>query len=202
MASSSLTNMSVSDPGNMVLIQPKYQFRWRVTFTQFGQGANDSIELTRQVIDLTRPNVTFAQIKVEAYNSTVKLAGKHTWAPMTMNIRDDALGLTTSAIGSQLQKQLDFQNQASAASGTGYKFVTIIDMLDGGNGATGPNILEQWELYGCYLTGVNYNTANYGTSDSMTIGLNIEFDNAAQTLHGTVGDGGLNRGMGDTVHST
>jgi len=41
-------------------------------------------------------------------------------------------------VGQQLQKQLDFVEQASAATGQNYKFQTNIEILDGGNGATGP----------------------------------------------------------------
>ena len=76
--------------------------------------------------------------------------------------------------------------QASAASGIDYKFTTKFNVLDGGNGAAEPNVLETWELYGCYVTSVNYNDANYGTSEPMTITMQIRFDNALQT---PLGDG-------------
>jgi hypothetical protein len=39
-------------------------------------------------------------------------------------------------VGEQVQKQFDFFEQASAASGIDYKFTTRIEMLDGGNGAS------------------------------------------------------------------
>jgi hypothetical protein len=58
-------------------------------------------------------------------------------------------------------------------------------MLDGGNGATAPNILETFELYGSYVEAVNYNTLAYNTSEPATITLNIRYDNAIQTPTGT-----------------
>ena len=58
-------------------------------------------------------------------------------------------------------------------------------MLDGGNGASAPNILETWELYGAYVENVNYNTLNYATSEPATITLSIRYDNAIQTPTGT-----------------
>ena len=58
-------------------------------------------------------------------------------------------------------------------------------MLDGGNGASTPGILETWELYGSYVESVNYNTLAYNTSDPVTITLNIRYDNAVQTPQGT-----------------
>ena len=115
------------------------------------------------------------------YNSSLKIAGKHTWANMTVNIRDDASGSVSKAVGQQLQKQLDFVEQASAATGQDYKFQTNVVILDGGNGSLAPTVLETWELYGCFLQSANYNTLNYGASEAVTIGLTIAYDNAIQS---------------------
>lgn len=185
---SSLKNLSVpvDDGGNrnQGLLMPKLQYRFRVLFTSFGTGAS-STELTRQVIDATRPNVTFEDITLHAYNSKVRLAGKHSWEDVTINIRDDASCSVQKLVGAQLQKQIDFAEQKTAAAGSSYKFVTRIEILDGGNGAIDPGVLETWELYGCYLTGANYNSLNYSTNDAVTITLSIRYDNASQ-LPGTV----------------
>jgi len=106
------------------------------------------------------------------------MAGKHTWSEVTVNVRDDASGTVARAVGQQLQKQLDFVEQASAATGQDYKFQTNIEVLDGGNGTQAPIVLETWELYGCFLKGANYNQLNYATSDVATIALQIRYDNA------------------------
>jgi hypothetical protein len=185
-ASQSLFNMTVAADnagGNQGLLMPKLQFRFRVNFLNFGVGSG--LELTKQVIDCSRPNLTFAEITLPVYNSTMYLAGKHTWAPMSVNIRDDAAGGVSKAVGQQLQKQLDFVEQASAASGQDYKFQTNVEILDGGNGTLAPVVLETWELYGCFLVSANYNTLNYGTSDVVTIGLSIRYDNAVQSPLGS-----------------
>jgi hypothetical protein len=84
--------------------------------------------------------------------------------------------------------------QSSAASGIDYKFVTRCEVLDGGNGASAPNVLETWELYGCFITNVNYGDLNYSSSEAATIALTIRFDNAVQTPIGT--------GIGATVART
>jgi hypothetical protein len=75
---------------------------------------------------------------------------------------------------------MDFVEQASAATGQDYKFQTNIEILDGGNGAAAPQVLETWELYGCFLASVNYNTLNYATSEPVTVALSIRYDNAIQ----------------------
>ena len=119
---------------------------------------------------------------------------------MTISIRDDVGGNVTKLIGEQLQKQFDFFEQASAASGAEYKFLTRIEMLDGGNGDNGtwaPNVLETWECYGCYLQQVNYNELAYAESAPMEIALTIVFDNALQ-----VGATGSPVGLGATVGRT
>ena len=182
-ASQSLTNMSVASdqsPPNGALLMPKLQFRFRVSFSNFGVDADTTV-LTRQVVDVTRPNVSFAEIPLQVYNSTVKLAGKHTWADVTINLRDDAAGSVSKLVGQQLQKQMDFVEQATAATGQDYKFQMNIEVLDGGNGATTPVVLETWELYGCFVQTANYNTLNYGTDENVTIQLAITYDNAVQS---------------------
>lgn len=182
-ASQSLFNMTVASDnagGNQGLLMPKLQYRFRVNFLNFGVDTQSGLELTKQVIDCSRPSVSFAEITMPIYNSTMYLAGKHTWAAMSVNIRDDATGQVAKAVGQQLQKQLDFVEQASAATGQDYKFQTNIEILDGGNGTAAPVVLETWELYGCFLVSANYNTLNYATSEVVTVGLSIRFDNAIQ----------------------
>ena len=143
-ASQSLFNMTVASDnagGNQGLLMPKLQFRFRVNFLNFGTSAS-TVELTKQVIDCSRPNVQFQEITLPVYNSTLYLAGKHQWQTLSVNIRDDASGSVSKAVGQQIQKQLDFVEQASAATGQDYKFQTNIEILDGGNGTSAPIVLE------------------------------------------------------------
>jgi hypothetical protein len=182
-ASQSLYNMTVgadNAPSSQGMLMPKLQYRFRALFLNFGVGGSTS-ELTKQVIDIARPQVTFAEIPIDIYNSKMYLAGKHEWATTTINLRDDAAGNVSKLVGQQLQKQLDFVEQASAATGQDYKFQLNYEVLDGGNGTLVPNILETWELYGCFLQSVNYNTMNYGTSEVVTVSLTVRFDNAVQS---------------------
>jgi len=166
------------------LLMPKLQYRFRVILENFGVSTPRS-ELTKQVMDVTRPNLTFDDVTLDVYNSRIYMAGKHTWEAITLNLRDDVNNSVSKLVGEQVQKQFDFFEQSSAASGIDYKFTTRIEMLDGGNGATAPGILETWELYGSYVQSVNYNTLAYATSDPVTITLSIRYDNAVQTPQGT-----------------
>jgi len=178
---------------NQGLLMPKLKYRFRAIFENFGI-MTPRTELTKQVIDFTRPSVTFDEIPIDIYNSKLYVAGKHSWEQVTVNLRDDASGQVARLVGEQLQKQLDFYEQASAASGIDYKFTTKCEILDGGNGAYTPVVLETWELYGCYLSNVNYNDLNYASSEAVTITMQIRFDNALQTPLGS--------GVGATVART
>jgi|TARA_B100000927_G_scaffold52715_1_gene39717 hypothetical protein len=201
MAISTLSKLTVpldsnASASNQGLLMPKLQYRFRVSLENFGVSS-PSTELTKQVMDVTRPSVSFDQMTVDIYNSRVYLAGKHTWEPITINLREDVSNNVQKMVGEQLQKQFDFFEQSSAASGADYKFVTRIEILDGGNGANAATVLETFELYGCYLEGTNYNTLNYATSEVVTVALTVRYDNAIQTPQGT----GLGTAVGRTINT-
>ena len=197
----SLSKLTVPLPAgqsasNQGLLMPKLKYRFRVTLENFGFNT-PTTELTKQVQDITRPTVAFDPITVDVYNSRVYLAGKHTWSPITINVRDEVTGVVSKLFGEQLQKQFDFFEQASAASGIDYKFLTRIEILDGGNGQFTPTVLETWELYGCYLENVNYNNLAYNANEPVLITGSIKYDNALQKADGS----GVGVNVGRTVNT-
>jgi len=196
----SLNNFSVpTDAGNQVLLMPKLKYRFRVTLLGFGVSA--ATELTKQVVDVSRPKVGFEEMPLDVYNSKVYLAGKYTFETITLNLRDDASGEVQRLVGQQVQKQFDFVEQASARSGIDYKFTSKIEVLDGGNGnnAAGVNVLETSNLYGCFVTSAAYGDANYGTNEPMSVALTIRFDNMVQW---GPGEQGVGVGIGAAVERT
>lgn len=176
------------------LLMPKLKYRFRVLLLGFGAAGTVTTELTKQVKDATRPKVTFDEITLDVYNSKVYIAGKHVWETMTLTLRDDASGNVQRLVGQQLQKQLDFFEQSGAASGQDYKFTVNVEVLDGGNGAQVPNVLETFELYGCFVTNADYGDLNYATSEEATVALTIRYDNAIQYKGGAVD--GIGRSIG------
>jgi len=201
MAISTLSKITVplasgDSAANQGLLMPKLQYRFRVSLQNFGVST-PTTELTKQVMDVSRPQVAFESIEIPVYNSKAYIAGKHTWQPITLNLREDVNNNVQKLVGEQLQKQFDFFEQSSAASGADYKFVTRIEILDGGNGANTATVLETFELYGCYLESANYNQLSYSTNDPVTVALNIRYDNAIQTPQGT----GIGTAVGRTVNT-
>jgi len=191
MATSSLNNFTVplsvnQSASNQGLLMPKLTYRFRVTLTGFGSsnfvaGGNPATELTKQVISVDRPKPEFDEVKLDVYNSTVKLAGKPKFSDITLKLRDDVNNNVTNLVGQQLQKQFDFYNQSSAFSGQDYKFFMGIELLDGGNGDFTPTVLEVYQLQGCWIKSAAYSGSDYGKPDAMEIDLAICFDNAYQT---------------------
>jgi hypothetical protein len=196
MAVASLTKMTVPLASNQSasaqgLLMPKLKYRFRASFLNFGVSTN-VVELTKQVMDIKRPSLTFGDVTIDVYNSKVKLLGKPDWQDITVNFRDDAGGNVAKLVGEQLQKQYDFMEQASAASGIDYKFQLNYEILDGGNGNTTPSVLETWEIYGAFISQVDYGDFNYSSSDPATIAITLKFDNAMQTD----GKGSASNGIG------
>lgn len=192
----SLNNMGVpTDGGNQVLLMPKLKYRFRVTLLGFGVAA--ATELTKQVVDVTRPKVNFEEIMLDVYNSKVYLAGKPSFETLTLTLRDDATGEVQKLVGQQIQKQFDFLEQASARSGIDYKFTTRIEVLDGGNGTLEPVVLETVNCYGCIVMNADYGDMNYGTNEAATVALTIRFDNMDQ-----LGANNSGIGIGNSVART
>jgi len=192
------TNQSASSQG---LLMPKLKYRFRVTLENFGVAGTPATELTKQVMNVTRPDITFEEIKIPVYNSTVKLAGKHSFAPAKLVLRDDVTGAVSRKVAEQLQKQFDFFEQSAAASGIDYKFTMYVEILDGGNGAFEPTTLETFEFLGCYLNQATYSNADYASNEPVQLDLSITYDNALQlsTPGGSINGLGIN--VGRTVRT-
>lgn len=202
---SNLQNLSVpttEGATNGVLLMPKLKYRFRVILNGF--GVDGTREITRQVVDVTRPKVGFEEIELPIYNSRVYLAARYTLEPINVTLRDDASGEVQKLVGQQIQKQFDFVEQASARSGIDYKFTTTIEVLDGGNANLAPNILETFNLYGCFLTNADYGDMAYGTNDPVTVALTIRYDNLEQFAAGQQSTslvGGIGAAVGREIAS-
>jgi hypothetical protein len=173
---------------------PKLKYRFRAVFENFGVST-DRVELTKQVATISRPNLNFNPFTIDIYNSKVNLVGKPTWETVNVTLRDDAGGNVSKLVGEQIQKQFDFMEQSSASSGIDYKFVLKFEMLDGGNGANAPTVLETWELYGALVSQVNYGEMDYSSNEPATIVLTVMYDNAVQAPVGT----GIGTAVGRTL---
>ena len=189
-----LTQFGVPTTGTNAMVMPKLQYRFRVNLYDFGRNNGNTTDITQNVISVTRPSLTHDEVTLDAYNSRAYLAGKHTWEPITLTIRDDINGAVTKHVASQLQKQLNQGLQSAPQAGRDYKFGMVIEQLDGSQPGL---VLESWSLNGCFIQNANYGENNYATSDQMQITLQIRYD-AADIHDAAVGSattsGGLTTG--------
>lgn len=190
------TGQSATSQG---LLMPKLKYRFRVSLENFGVS-KPTTELTKQVMNVTRPGVSFDNIELHVYNSKINYAGRYTWTDISLVVRDDATGEVSRLVGEQIQKQFDFFEQSSASSGIDYKFLTRIEILDGGNGTNEPRVLETFELSGCYLQNTVYSNTDYSSSDPIDITLTIKYDNAIQ-VDGSNTPVGIGGAVGRTLRT-
>ena len=170
-----LSKFGVPLDGNKLgILQPKLAYRFRIVFQNFGTNQNLR-ELTSSVQSVGRPQVQYQEAEVHSYNSVAYVMGKHAWQPIEIMVRDDITNAVTSAVSSQVQRQLNHFEQIGPVAGTNYKFGMQIHTLDGGNGEE----LESWQLDGCWLTNVTNGDFNYETgADFMRITMSVRYDNA------------------------
>jgi len=160
------------------LLQLKYKYRYRVRVVNFGP-ISGGLDFTQQVQTATKPKISYEPVKVDSYNSVAYYAGKHEWDTVSITLKDDLTNNVSKLVGHQLQKQLNNFEQTAFAAGINYKFVTIIETLDGGN----DTVIDTWTLEGCFLSNVEFSELDYAESSFQTIQLTIRYDNA------TLGDG-------------
>lgn len=178
-----LGQIGIPGVGNGIL-HPKHKNRWRITFAGMA-GAAATADLSLQAISASRPSLTFEEIKLDRYNSTAYIGGKHSWDPLTVTVEDDITGRASIVVQQQLEMQQKligadgaWLNASSSASG--YKFATKLEMLDGNEG-----VIETWRMEGCWIQNSNYGDLDYSASEAVTIALTVRFDHARQDLTGS-----------------
>lgn len=169
------------------ILHPKQQYRFRVIFKNFGEN-NLIREMTQNVVSVTRPAIEYSIVTLHAYNSVGYIAGKHEWATVEITLRDDINNSVISAVGAQIQKQMNHYEQTSAVAGINYKFGMEIHSLDGTNN----DELESWTLDGCFISNATYPEGNYESSDPNIVTVTVRYDNATNVA-------GPNTNEGNTV---
>lgn len=180
-------------------LQPKQKDKWRITFQGMG-GTPNSNPVTVQAISVTLPSILFDEIVMNRYNSRAWIAGKHDYEPITLVVEDDVKGEAFKVIQEQEQKQKWLTGAEGpflgvAPEGSLYKFVTIIDLLDGRQ-----QVIDKWTLEGCWFKQITPSELDYSSADSLTISLTIRFDHPRHDIGGyNAGQGIATSGPGVTI---
>jgi hypothetical protein len=172
------------DGEKLGMLHPKQQYRFRVIFKNFGENQGNR-EMTQNIVSATRPKMSQAEVEMHSYNSVAYIPGKHSWEPVTIVLRDDITNAVISAVGSQIQKQINHYEQTSAVSGINQKFGLEIHTLDGTNNEQ----LESWDLDGCFIQNVSYPDGDMSSSEFNLVELTVRFDNATNVAGPNTNDG-------------
>lgn len=179
-----ITNFGVPVEGESgATLMPKLQYRFRVQFQNLGNASGT--KATRNVVSVGRPALTHEEVTVDTYNSKIYLAGKHSWDPITLTLRDDVDSEVIELLGKQLNRQVNHNDQSGAFVGANYKFGMTIETLDGSQDDSDAAVLDQWTLAGCFISNIQYGELNYATSDVVQVSVTIRFDNASHDIDGT-----------------
>lgn len=165
-----------ADEGRGNQIQPKMAYKFRCRFYNFGP-INGGLELTQQILSITKPSRTQPEAPVHSYISTSYAMGKPSWGTIQAVFYDDITNLAEELVYSQLQKQSNILEQTQLAAGVNAKFTMTIEDLDGGD----TNVLDSWYLEGCWLTVHGESGGDYSNTTGInTITCTIRFDNASK----------------------
>jgi hypothetical protein len=185
---STILDLGIPGVGSGIL-QPRQKNRFRLTFANMGGGV-DSQPVSMQVVQASRPKITYEKIELHRYTGKAMIAGKYSFDPMNIVLQDDVRGTATTVLQAQQQKQqwlIGAEGQWLGAAGEAslFKFVAYLDMLDGKQQVT-----ETWTMEGCWLEAVDYGEMTYDSADPVTITLTMSFDMARQSI------GGYDQGQG------
>lgn len=156
------------------ILMPKLRYRFRVSLLDGFGGATRTIELTQNVMSVSRPKISYEEVPIDSYNSKVYIQGKHSWETISLTMRDDITNGVVKLVGAQVQRQLNHYQQTTPAAGNDYKFNMQIEVLDGSNNGSS----EVWFLEGCFITQADYSETDYSSNEPVTVALTIRFDNA------------------------
>jgi hypothetical protein len=190
-----INDMGIPGVNSGGILQPKLKNRWRITFANFGEGGVDSVWLSMQAVNVTRPTLSFEEIQLDRYNSRAWVAGKHNFEPITLSFEDDVTGKATEAVRAQIQSQqhligVEGPFLAAAPEGSLYKFVTTLDQLDGQE-----QVIESWVIEGCFIQNVSYGDLDYAASEQVLIELTLRYDHARQDIIKGYSQGNGNEGV-------
>jgi hypothetical protein len=170
------------------ILAPKLKNRWQINFIGIAKAAGgNGKDLTAQAITCSRPNISFEEVKLDRYNSTAYVAGKHSFEPLNVTIEDDITGKAGLVIQQQLEGQqrligADSSNGQwlnSEPTASGYKFAVKLELLDGNEA-----VVETWKLEGCFIQSCDWGELDYAASEAAQISLTIRFDHAFEELTG------------------
>ncbi len=187
--------------------EPKRGNRWILKFdaiprtggTNSIDGASDSADATSpeevlaiDLVSAARPTLSFNSTEVSRLNEKWKFASNPTWDPITVAFYDYDRGAhsATQILWAWSQTVYDVLNGTMGYAAS-YKVDASLIMLGPGQSVqqagtaskTNIDIIEAWDLFGCFPNNLTTGTLTYESTDIMQVSVEIQFDYA--NLHST-----------------
>lgn len=191
--------------------EPKRGNRWILKFekvpyhtlssqaSSFSNGASDAAEsLAIDLVSASRPSLSVGTSEVSRLNEKWKFATAPTWEPIQMSYYDFDSGKSsaTQILWRWMQTIYDVLNGTMGYAAT-YKVDASLVLLgpgqtsSGGAATTSIEIIEAWDLFGCWPTRMTTGSLSYESSEILKVDIELAFDYAnLHTLSDYGGEGG------------
>lgn len=165
-------NMGIGRLGNDNVIM-KRKFRWTFAVTR-KNGANVPASFVKVA---KRPSLEVEETEINFLNAKTWIPGKGAWEQITVTYYDVAVinGQGNEELWSWLASVYNYiDNDALTQSSVRrcYSGTGICTLYDGCG-----NELEEWRLFDCWPTSVNFGELDYSSSEEVTIEVQLRYSN-------------------------
>jgi hypothetical protein len=144
--------------------EPKRQNRFILSFDST-LGINEWY-----VESAARPSLTVNATEIQFLNTSTYVAGRFTWGTINVKFRDP-IGPSASQALMEWVRLCAESVTGRMGYAAGYKKLVWLEMLD----PTGV-VVEKWQLEGCFLTSVNFDSLSYSTDALASISATLRMD--------------------------
>jgi len=143
--------------------EPKRKFRWIIEI----EGVDAFLAKTAN-----RPTYTFEEITIDWINTKRYLAGKFAFETLAITLYDPIAPSGAQQVQEWIRLNYEIVSGRSGYADF-YKRDLTLKLLDGVG-----NVVELWDLTGCWPTNVTYGDLDYASQEAVEMSLTLRFDQA------------------------
>jgi hypothetical protein len=150
--------------GNAFTWEPKYQHRFIMSMT-------DGIP-SHLIKASAKPTLENGEISLDHINIKRKLKGKSVWNSISITIYDAIVPSAAQAVMQWVRQHHESATGRDGYSGQYKKDIKLKQLSGLGE------VIEEWNLYGCYLQSINFGSLDWSAEDVVTIEATLNYDYA------------------------
>jgi len=144
--------------------EPKYQHR-------FIMSMEDGIP-SHLIKASAKPTLENGEISLDHINIKRKLKGKSVWNSISITIYDAIVPSAAQAVMQWVRQHHESATGRDGYSGQYKKDIKLKQLSGLGE------VIEEWNLYGCYLQSINFGSLDWSAEDVVTIEATLNYDYA------------------------